>query len=133
MPSQLMHWVHRGFTHSFFFALIFGVFITALFYRTRLFGKRGIIYSFYFFLCTASHSILDAMTSGGFGVAFFSPFNNDRFFFPFRPIKVSPIGVEKFLGEWGLKVILSEIIWIGIPCLILIVVNKLINRRIKTK
>jgi inner membrane protein len=44
----------------------------------------------------ASHGILDAMTDGGLGVAFFSPFDDTRCFFPFRPIKVSPIGLSFF-------------------------------------
>jgi len=32
----------------------------------------------YLFLATASHGVLDAMTNGGLGVAFFSPFDNRR-------------------------------------------------------
>jgi len=67
-----------------------------------------------------SHGILDAMTSGGKGVGFFIPFDNERFFFPFRKIKVSPIGVEKFFSEWGIKVILSDLKCILIPCLVII-------------
>ena len=86
-------WGHRGFTHSFVFALFFGITITFLFYKKHFLTKKGIILILFFFLCTASHSILDAMTTGGKGVAFFSPFNNDRYFFPFRPIKVSPLGI----------------------------------------
>ena len=108
-------WGHRGFTHSFFFAILFGVAITFLFYKT----KRPIL-SLYFTLCTASHSLLDAMTTGGLGVAFFSPFENSRYFLPYRPIKVSPMGFQKFFSEWGLEVIKSEIIWIGIPLLVLV-------------
>ncbi|MBK8609138.1 MAG: hypothetical protein IPL84_04125 [Chitinophagaceae bacterium] len=34
-----------------------------------------------FLLAAASHAILDAMTTGGLGVAF-SPFDNTRYFFP---------------------------------------------------
>jgi|TARA_B110000967_G_scaffold209907_1_gene268491 inner membrane protein len=106
-------WGHRGFTHSFFFAILFGVAITFLFYTP----KRPIL-SLYFALCTASHSLLDAMTTGGLGVAFFSPFENSRYFLPWSPIQVSPIGLKQFFSEWGLEVIKSEIIWIGIPLLI---------------
>jgi inner membrane protein len=114
-------WGHRGFTHSFFFAILFGVAITFLFYKT----KRPIL-SLYFALCTASHSLLDAMTTGGRGVAFFSPFENSRYFLPYRPIKVSPMGLKQFFSEWGLEVIKSEIIGIGIPfILILIIINVL--------
>jgi inner membrane protein len=60
------------------------------------------------------------MTTGGLGVAFFSPFENSRYFLPYRPIKVSPMGFQKFFSEWGLEVIKSEIIWIGIPLLVLL-------------
>ena len=35
----------------------------------------------YLFLATASHGVLDAMTNGGLGIAFFSPINNRRFSF----------------------------------------------------
>src|SRR5215831_7502105 len=44
----------------------------------------------YLFLATASHGVLDAMTNGGLGVAFFSPFDTTRYFLPWRPIRVSP-------------------------------------------
>ncbi|MGJ8743864.1 metal-dependent hydrolase [Polaribacter sp.] len=111
-------WGHRGFSHSILFALLLGIIVTFIFYRKQLFTTKGLILLLFFFLCTASHSILDAMTSGGKGVAFFSPFNNARYFFPWRPIKVSPIGISRFFSERGVKVILSELIWIGIPGLI---------------
>jgi hypothetical protein len=34
------------------------------------------------FLATAGHGLLDAMTNGGLGLAFFSPFDNHRYFLP---------------------------------------------------
>ena len=42
------------------------------------------------------------------------------FAFPFRPIQVSPLGASNFFSEWGLAVLVSEAIWIGVPALILI-------------
>lgn len=122
-------WGHRGFTHSLLFAAIIGVLITLLFYRKKSTLLEGTAYALFFTLCTASHSVLDAMTSGGLGVAFFSPWDNARYFFPWRPIQVSPIGVANFFSEWGLKVILSELIWIGIPSAIYIVVARIIKKR----
>ena len=107
---------------------MFGVLITILFYRKQFLTKKGIILLLFFFLCTASHSILDALTSGGKGVAFFSPFNNTRYFFSWRPIKVSPIGIAKFFSERGLKVIFSELIWIGIPGTIYIIVTFFVKK-----
>ncbi|MDH5380264.1 MAG: metal-dependent hydrolase [Cyclobacteriaceae bacterium] len=113
-------WGHRGFSHSFLFAAIAGVFFALIFYRNELKIKYRLALSVYFTLCTASHSILDAMTSGGLGVAFFSPWDNQRFFFPWRPIKVSPIGVESFFSEWGYNVIMSELVWVGLPGIVLL-------------
>ncbi|TYP99866.1 inner membrane protein [Tenacibaculum adriaticum] len=129
-------WGHRGFSHSILFAFILGGLVTVLFYRKQTFSFNGGLYILFFTLCTASHGILDALTTGGLGVAFFSPFNNTRYFFPWRPIQVSPIGVERFFGERGLKVISSELIWIGIPSILYIAVAiffKRSNRRINGK
>jgi inner membrane protein len=121
-------WGHRGFTHSLLFALIIGVLATALFFRKNQSTVRMIGYTLFFTLSTASHSLLDAMTSGGLGVAVFSPWDNARYFLPWRPIKVSPIGVSNFFSEWGKKVIISELLWIGVPCSIYMVVVRIIKR-----
>ena len=111
---------HRGFTHSIFFALITGVLFSYLFYykqlKTNPLQFIGII--FYFFMCAVSHGILDAMTTGGLGVAFFSPWDPTRYFFPWRPIEVSPIRIARFFTERGLTILANELLWIGIPCLL---------------
>ncbi len=116
--DYLSFWGHRGFTHSLVFAVLFSFLITFLFYRKDFFKGIAWKYVLFFFVCTASHGFFDALTSGGEGVAFFAPFDNDRYFLPWRPIKVSPIGAGRFFSEWGLKVLLSELIWIGVPGLI---------------
>ncbi len=108
-------WGHRGFTHSLVFAILLGTVVTFVFYNKKFFYRTGLLLIFYFTVCTASHGVLDAMTSGGLGIAFFSPFDDTRYFFSWRPIQVSPIGVNKFFSLWGIKVLLSELIWIGIP------------------
>ena len=87
----------------------------------------------FFTTCTISHGVLDALTTGGLGVAFFSPFDNLRYFFPWRPIKVSPIGVGRFFGERGIRVILSELIWIGIPSFLYIISTIFVKRISRTK
>lgn len=69
------------------------------------------------FLSTVSHGLLDAMTNGGLGVGFFIPFDNRRYFLPFRPIEVSAIRWERFLDQAS-HVLLNELIWIGLPCLV---------------
>lgn len=119
---------HRGFSHSLLFALILAALITAIFYKKDLFTKKGLLLITYFTTCTASHAILDALTTGGLGVAFFSPFDTSRYFFPWRPIKVSPIGVERFFSERGINVLMSELIWIGIPSITYILITSYFKR-----
>lgn len=123
-------WGHRGFTHSLVFAVMLGLFIVMVFYRdTKLFSLRWWGFTAYFTLAAASHAILDAMTTGGKGVAFFSPFDNTRYFLPWRVIKVSPISIEQFFSEWGVKVLLSELVWVFLPCLLFIGIISLLRRK----
>ncbi len=83
---------HRGFFHSIFFGLILGFLVVTLFFRQEPFGSRSwwVLFA-YFFLLSSSHGVLDAFTSGGLGIALFSPFDTTRYFFPFTPIRVAPI------------------------------------------
>lgn len=120
---------HRGFTHSIFFAAITGIVAAWLFNKLSKAGKDFWNKAVYFFIVTLSHPLLDACTTGGLGVAFFSPFSNHRYFFPFHPIKVSPIGVNIFFSKWGLRVLLSEFIWIGIPVIALVAITKWVRKR----
>ena len=124
---------HRGFTHSILFALIMGFIATWIFIRLTTTIDRKQIWRFviYFFLVTLSHPLLDACTTGGLGVAFFSPFSNQRYFFPafFRRIKVSPIEVHSFFSDWGLRVLLSEFLWIGLPSLAILAITYFIRKK----
>ncbi len=123
---------HRGFFHSLFFCFLIAVLVSFIFYgKEKPFSRNGAKYILFFFLCGASHGLLDMLTNGGMGVALFSPFDNSRYFFPVRPVKVSPIGVQSFFSEWGLKVIKSELIWIGIPCTCYIILMKFVRRQNK--
>src|SRR4051812_20035469 len=61
---------HRGFFHSFFFCLLLAVIITVVFYKKeKLLSRIGLKYILFFFLCGASHGLLDMLTNGGMGVA----------------------------------------------------------------
>ena len=123
------HFGHRGFFHSPFFALMVSLFVTAFFFREEmLFSGRWFFYVVFFFLLTASHGILDAFTNGGLGIALFSPFSNERYFFPWTPIAVSPIGIKAFLSKWGWYVLKSEFKWVWLPACILTVVSIAIRK-----
>jgi len=71
-------WGHRGFTHSLVFAALTAGAAILFGFRHGLPGFSRLSLWLYFFLATASHGLLDAMTDGGLGVAFFSPFDNRR-------------------------------------------------------
>jgi inner membrane protein len=83
----------------------------------------------FFFFATASHGLLDAVTNGGLGVAFFSPFDTHRYFLPWTPIRVSPIGIGRFFGAQGMAVLRSEFLWIWVPATFLAVLAILLRRR----
>ena len=115
---------HRGLTHSIIFALALAMLTVIIFFRsTHIFSKRSMLLFAYFSAITLSHGILDALTNGGHGVAFFSPIIETRYFFPFRPIEVSPMSASEFFGKRGYHVLLNEIIWIWIPLAFLVFAN----------
>ncbi|MCB2376633.1 metal-dependent hydrolase [Hymenobacter sp. BT635] len=113
-------WGHRGLSHSILAAAVLatGLLLLAYLVRRRWPLAAGRVWLL-LFLATISHGVLDAMTTGGLGVAFWSPFEQERYFFGFRPIQVSPIGVSRFAGAAAWRVLRSEAIWIGIPCVLL--------------
>ena len=120
-------WGHRGLTHSIMFAALLAGSLVAVWYR----GRRAVAMMglfLYFFLCTLSHGVLDAMTNGGLGVAFFSPFDTTRYFFPVRPVLVSPIGVSEFFSDYGVRILASEAIWIWLPSCAAFVVLRAVQR-----
>lgn len=119
-------WGHRGFTHSFVFALALACLCMLL--HRRVNSRPWTVFWICFISC-ASHPLLDMMTNGGLGVALFWPFSAERLFFPFRPIQVSPIGVGNFFSEKGLNVMTSEFIWVLIPAFVLGAIGAGIRRK----
>ena len=110
---------HRGFTHSLFFAVTFSGLIAWLVVR-----KSDISFIpiwIYFSLCMASHGLLDAMTNGGYGIAFFSPFTNERYFFDYHPIEVSTLSIQRFFEGQGYGVIMSELNLVWLPAAVIFI------------
>ena len=110
-------WGHRGMTHSLLFAALWSAALVAMWHRQKAWAAQVGIFV-YLFLCTASHGVLDALTDGGLGVAFFSPFDTSRIFFAARPVAVSPIGISSFFSEDAFHVLTSEVKWIWIPTIV---------------
>jgi inner membrane protein len=71
----------------------------------------------FLFAALASHGLLDAFTNGGSGIAFLWPFSDGRYFAPWRPVEVSPLGIRGFFTSRGVEVLKSEVIWIWLPAL----------------
>jgi inner membrane protein len=117
---------HRGFTHSIFFAALLAVLVTFAFFQKNA-GDQLTIFLF-LLLSTLSHPVLDALTNGGLGVGLFAPFSNERYFFPYRPIEVSPIEVGAFFSHRGVEVLLSELKWVWFPSSIFFGVVHLFKR-----
>ena len=117
---------HRGITHSLAFAILVGLAVPTLFFLSAQIPKWTL--ALYFAAVTVSHPLLDMLTNGGLGVALFAPFSNERFFFPWRPIEVSPIGAG-FFSERGLSVVASEALWIWVPSILIVAVSWLARRK----
>jgi inner membrane protein len=103
---------HRGFFHSLLFAAVVGL-VVALPAYEMMAVPWWLAWS-YFFAVFALHSLLDGFTNGGLGVALLSPFDTTRYFFPWRPIQVSPIGLSSF-RRWAPRVLGSEVRWVWLP------------------
>jgi inner membrane protein len=122
-------WGHRGFTHSLVFAGLLAAAATALLIWSGSLGLQQYKLFAYLLMATASHGVLDAMTDGGLGVAFFAPLNDRRYFLPWRPIHVSPISISRFFSERGLTIFQTELLWIWLPSAFLVALTTILRRR----
>jgi inner membrane protein len=103
---------HRGFSHALLTAGVAG--LAAMLAAPWLGSTRRAVLLFVA-LCMASHGLLDMLTDGGKGVALFWPFTEQRLFFPWHPVEVSPLRLDRILSARGLEVALSELRWIWLP------------------
>lgn len=102
---------HRGASHSIVFALVLA-FVGAVLHRPL--RSRPLQAAAWIFVCALSHPLLDALTSGGLGVALLWPFTDQRFFAPWRPILVSPFA-NGFFSARGMATLWSELRWVWVP------------------
>ena len=103
---------HRGASHS----LVFAALVALLACAGARFLQAGRLTTFLFvFAAAASHGLLDMLTNGGLGVALMWPWSDARLFFPLRPVSVSPFSLQALLSSRGVRVALSELVWIWLP------------------
>src|SRR5215470_19394554 len=98
-------WGHRGATHSLAFAIAGGGLVGL---GARWLKRPVLRTTVMATLVLASHGLLDTMTDGGLGAALLWPFSLSRFFAPWRPIPVAPIGPDFFTPD-GALVALTEV------------------------
>jgi inner membrane protein len=115
---------HRGFSHSLCCAALLSLAVAALGPRLGMtwWQLAGIA-----FVLVVTHSLLDALTNGGGGIGFFSPFDDTRYFLPWRPVQVSPIGLAVF-SRWGWQALRSEIVWVWLPLAGLVGAGELLRK-----
>lgn len=97
---------HRGASHSLLFAAVVGAGAGLMAARFGLPFVRACMIAT---VVLGSHAILDTFTDGGLGCALFWPFDVTRYFAPWRPIPVSPLGLE-YLSRYGAFVGATELI-----------------------
>ena len=115
---------HRGASHSIAFATAIAMLGVAM---CKSLHGRPMPTGVFLFACAISHPLLDAMTSGGLGVALLWPWSEQRFFAPWRPILVSPFA-NGFFGARGISTLLSELRWVWLPLFVAATLWKLIQR-----
>ena len=99
-------WGHRGATHSLVCAAAVAIVAGLVAKTTRRAALRTTVVAF---AIVASHGLLDTLTNGGLGCALLWPFSNERYFAPWQPIPVSPIGLAYF-SPYGLFVAVFEFV-----------------------
>ena len=121
---------HRGLSHSLCFAFVLSLCVVSLAFRQHVpYSRLWCSHVLYFFVVTASHGVLDAMTDGGEGIAFLAPFDATRYFFPWQPVQVSPIGIGAFFSTRGLRILRTELIFIWLPTILFCAAVRLCRRR----
>ena len=120
---------HRGITHALPFAAVFAALVVRLLFRGIEWRPHWFRLWLVFFAAMASHAVLDGLTNGGQGIAFFAPFSDARWHFPWMPIRVSPIGLTAFFSIEGLRVLQNELVWVWLPSVLLVLVARLARRR----
>jgi inner membrane protein len=122
-------WGHRGITHSLLFALAVSVAAAGIVGLSGRSPRRWAAPWPYLLLCIASHGVLDAMTNAGAGVAFLEPFSDRRFFLPWHPIVGAPLNVSRLIGMKGIAIAVSEVRWVWIPMLVLVLIVREARQR----
>ena len=111
---------HRGLSHSIAFAVVLGV-VAAMAFLSDVTRRERAAAAAALILATATHGVLDALTTyAPTGPAFWAPFSNDRYRFPWMPLT----------GEGGLNTDFGqEALYVCLPALVLMLLIEWWRRR----
>ncbi len=98
---------HRGASHALLVGLVAGLLIAWPLARALRATYAATAAAAIAALC--SHGLLDMLTDGGLGAAILWPISDARFFFPWQPLPVAPIG-RAFLSLRGAYCVLVEVV-----------------------
>jgi len=90
---------HRGFFHTPFFLAILACVAAIVIGRGA--PRTCLWLSLVYAMSAITHPLLDMLTDGGAGIMAIFPFSEQRLFFPWRPIRVSPLSVARFFQQAG--------------------------------
>ena len=123
---------HRGITHSLPFAVLLGAVVALVGFReVRPFSTQFWTLTGLLFVATASHGVLDSMTNAGLGVGFFIPFDNERYFAPWRPLTASPLSISRFFNGSGASILTNELRFVGPPVAVFALVGIAARRMLR--
>jgi len=115
---------HRGFFHSPFFLASLALAVASLVARGRAVLPLAAVWAG----AAITHPLLDMLTDGGSGVMVLFPFSTERFFFPWRPIRVSPLSVARFFDRAG-EILRSELPFCAAAMLLGLTVRSIMPHR----
>ena len=111
---------HRGLSHSLVFAVVLGG-IAALALRPPVTTRERVVAAVILMVATATHSLIDALTTyAPTGPAFWAPFSNQRYRFPWTPLS----GAGGLHTDFG-----REALYVCLPALMVIVAIEWWRRR----
>ena len=91
---------HRGFFHSALFLTVFSGCLAAFVARRHPWSSAAWL-TVLWAGSAITHPLLDMLTDGGGGVMLLYPLTSERLFFPWRPIRVSPLSIWAFFRRAG--------------------------------
>ena len=118
---------HRGITHSFCFAAALGAVVAWGGFRAAEWRGQRLRLWLAFSLITASHGLLDALSTYAGPIAYFAPFSSARFTSMWHPLGANHVrgSIFAMIGH----VIAQELVLLWLPSLLLLMLILGVQRR----